>query len=141
MTIHGKDSYFSLEDSGAATLRNLSPYINTLTWSRSQDNHDTSCYGNEGRTFVSGLTNGTISLGGFWDKTALVGSATVLDGLIDLDTLTLGFEYGPEGNTATQVKYSGECILTSFEYSAPVGDLVSFTASLQISGVVTKGTF
>lgn len=141
MTIHGKDTYFSLEDSGGATLRNLSPYVNSVSYSRQNDTHDSTVYGAEGHTFVTGLTNGTITVAGFWDKTALVGSATVFDGLLDLDTPTLTFEYGPEGNTATQVKYTGECILQSLDYSSPVADLVSFSAVLQISGTVTKTTF
>ena len=54
---------------------------------------------------------------------------------------TVSFEYGPEGSTSTRVKYSGECILTSYETSAGVGDVVSFTASFQISGAVTRGTW
>jgi len=137
---HGKDSVFLLEDSGAATLRNISPYVSSLDFNQSNDTHDTSTFGAEGHTFTTGLTNGTISLAGFWDKTASVGSATVLDGLVGLDTSTLGFEYYPEGNTTGNVKYSGECILQDLSYSSPVADLVSFTATLQISGSVTKGT-
>src|SRR5437868_2716837 len=134
MALHGKDTYFSLEDSAGSTLRNLSPYVNSVEFSRSNDTHDNTTFGAEGHTFQTGLTNGTISIAGFWDKTALVGSATVLDSLLDLDTPTLTFEYGPEGNTATNVKYTGECILQDFSYSSPVADLVSFTATLQITG-------
>lgn len=140
-TIHGKDTAFSLEDSGAATLRILDPYLNSVAFARSNDNHDVTCYGAEGHVWTTGLTNGTITLGGFWDKTPLVGTATVLDGLMDLDTVTLGFEYGPEGRTTGLVKYSGECVLASLDYSSPVADLVSFSATLQISGSVTKGTW
>lgn len=141
MAIHGKDSYFSLEDSGGSTLRNLSPHINNVTFSRSNDTHDTTTYGQEGHTFIAGLTNGTISVDGFWDDTASTGSATVLDSLVGLDAVTLGFEYGPEGNANGAVKYSGECILASLDYADPVADLVTFSAQLQISGTVTVGTF
>lgn len=141
MAIHGKDAYFSLEDSVASTLRNISPYLTGVDFSQENDTHDTTAYGAEGHTFIAGLTNGTITLTGFWDKTASVGSATVLDSLVGLDSVTLGFEYGPEGNTAGLTKYSGECILQSLDYSTPVADLVTFTATLQISGSVAKGTF
>lgn len=141
MAIHGKDSYFSLEDSAGTTLRDLSVTINNVQFSRQNDTHDTTTYGSEGHTFITGLTNGKITLSGFWTKTASTGAATVLDGLVGLDTITLGFEYGPEGNTATNVKYSGECILESLDYSDPVADLVSYQAVLQITGDVTKGTF
>lgn len=141
MALHGKDTYFSLEDSAGTTLRNLSPYVNSVEYSRSNDTHDNTTFGAEGHTWQTGLTNGTITIAGFWDKTALVGSATVFDSLLDLDTPTLTFEYGPEGNTSGLVKYTGECILQDLSYSSPVADLVSFSATLQISGTTTKGTF
>lgn len=140
-TYHGKDSYFSLEDSAASTLRNLSTNTTSVTFSRQNDTHDTTTYGQEGHTFVGGLTNGKINWEGFWDDTASTGSATVLDSLVGLDGVTLGFEFGPEGNTAGNVKYSGECVLESLDYSAPVADLITASATLQISGTVTVGTF
>lgn len=141
MAIHGKDTAFSLEDSAASTLRILDPYLNNVAFSRQNDTHDNSVFGVEGHTFTTGLTNGTITIDGFWDKTASTGSATVLDSLMDLDTVTLGWEYGPEGRTAGLVKYAGECVLASLDYSSPVADLVTFTAQLQISGTPTKGTW
>lgn len=141
MAIHGKKTAFSLEDSSASTLRILDPYLNNVAFSRSNDTHDDTVFTKEGHTFQTGLTNGKITIDGFWDKTASTGAATVLDGLVGLDTTTLGFEYGPEGRTAAQVKYSGECILESLDYSSPVADLVTFTATLQISGDVTKGVW
>jgi hypothetical protein len=141
LTIHGKDAYFSLEDSAGSTLRNLSSQLTNITFGRSNDQHDTTTFGQEGHTWIAGLTQGTINLDGFWDKTASTGSATVLDSLVGLDTLTLGFEYGPEGNTNGNVKYSGECILNTVDYATPVADLVTFTATLAISGTVTVGTF
>lgn len=140
-TIHGKDAAFLIEDSAASTLRDISSQLTSISFSRSNDNHDTTTFGKEGHTFSNGLTNGTITLEGFWDKTATTGSATVLDSLVGLDALTVGWEYGPEGSTSTNVKYSGECVLSSLDFSEPVADLVTFTCTLQISGDVTKGTF
>ncbi len=141
MAIHGKDSYFSIEDSAASTLRNISPYVTSVDFNQENDTHDTTTYGAEGHTFLVGLTNGTIVVNGLWDKTASTGSNTVIQSLVGLDAVTVGFEYGPEGNTGTNVKYSGECVLESYSQSAPVADLVSFTATFRISGSVTQGTF
>lgn len=141
MAIHGKDAAFLLEDSTGTTLRNLGPYLTGVDFSMENDTHDSTTLGDEAHEYIAGLTNATITLNGFWDKTALVGSATVLDSLLGLDAVTVGFEYGPEGNTATNVKYSGECILQSLDYSSPVADLVTFTATLQVSGAITKGAF
>ena len=141
MAIHGKDAAFLLEDSAGTTLRNIGPYLTSVDFSMENDTHDTTTLGDEAHEYITGLTNATITLNGFWDKTATVGSATVLDTLFGLDAVTVGFEYGPEGNTSTNVKYSGECILQSLDYSSPVADLITFTATLQVSGAVTKGTF
>lgn len=140
MSIHGKDSYFGVEDSAGTTLRNLTPYINSIDFNQENDTHDDTTMGQEGHTFRAGLTNGSITISGVWDKTATTGSNTVLQSLVGLET-TVGFEYGPEGNTAGMVKKSGECVLSSYAESAPVADLVTFTASFQISGSVTAGVF
>ena len=141
MAIHGKDTAFSLEDSAGTTLRIIDPYLTNVAFSRENDTHDTTTFGKEGHTFIAGLTNGTITIDGFWDKTADVGLATVLDALVGLDTITLAWEYGPEGRTAGLVKYSGECILGSVDHTSSVADLVTTTASLQITGDVTKGVW
>ena len=141
MATHGKDSVFSIEDSAATTLRDLSSQLTNVAFSRSNDNHDNTAFGSEGHTFQNGLTNGTITLTGWADTTASTGTLTVLDSLVGLDSITVGWEYGPLGSVTGAVKYTGECVLTSLDVSDPVADLVSFTCQLQISGDVTKGTY
>jgi hypothetical protein len=138
--MHAKDGALLLEDSAASTLRNISDQLTNIGFSRQNDTHDTTTFGKEGHTFIAGLTNGTITIDGWWDKTASTGSATVLDSLMGLDAVTLGWEYMPEGNVNGNVKYSGECVLASLDFTQPVADLISFSATLQISGDVTKGT-
>lgn len=137
---HGKDSYFAVEDSAASTLRNISPYVKSVDFNRSQDANDTTTKGAEGKTYRPGLTDGEIRLTGLWDDTASTGSYTVLSSLMDLE-ITVGFEWGPEGNGSGAVKYSGECVLTQYDEGSPVDDMVAFTATLRISGTVTVGTF
>lgn len=137
---HGKDSYFSVEDSGATTLRNITPYVKTVDFNRSNDANDTTTKGSEAKTYRPGLTDGEIRLTGLWDDTANTGSYTVLASLLGIET-SVGFEYGPEGNTTGMVKYSGECVLTQYDEASPVDDMVAFTATLKISGDVTVGTF
>lgn len=140
MTTHGRSAYFAVEDSAASTLRTLSAYITSVEFNEGNDQHDNTTYGQAGHTFANGLRSGTFTVNGFWDKTASVGAATVLDSLLGIST-TVGFEVGPEGNTTGFVKYSGECNLVSRAYSVPVADLITFTATFNISGVATKSTF
>lgn len=134
MAIHGKDAHFTYSS------QDLSAHLTSIDFSQQNDSHDNTTFGDEGHEFVGGLTNGTITLNGFWDDTATTGSATVLDALVGSDS-PVAFEFGPAGNGSGEVKYSGSALLTSLDYSDPVADLVTFTASLQISGSVTKGTF
>lgn len=137
---HGKDSYFSVEDSAGATLRNLTTYITDVTETLSQDVAETTTKGQTPKTYVQGHTSATISISGRWDNTASTGPDVVLRSLIG-DTGTVGFEFGPEGNTAADIKYSGECICTSYEISSPLADVVGFTADFQVTGAVTVGAF
>lgn len=140
MPLHGKSSYFALDDS-TGTVRNISPYVTDVTFEQDNDSHDTTTFGQNGHTFIAGLTNGTITVNGLWDKTALVGSNTVIQGLIGQNATTFTFTYGPEGNATGKVSKSGECILVSYSETDPVADLVKFSAKLQITGTVTASTF
>lgn len=141
MPLHGHKSYFALEDSAGTTLRNISPYVTSVTFAQNNDTHDTTTFGQEGHTYIVGLTDGKITIVGLWDKAALVGSDTVFQSLIGYETNTMTFNYGPEGNTAGQKLKSGECVLESYTEADPIADLVTFTAVLQISGSVTVTTF
>lgn len=137
---HGMVSYFAVEDSAGTTLRNLTTYITDIEFPFSQDVAETTTKGQTAKTYVQGHTDATISINGRWDNTATTGPDAVLSGLVG-DTGTVGFEFGPEGNTAGDIKYSGECILTSYQVSSPLSDVVGFSAEFQITGAVTKGTF
>lgn len=132
--VHGKDSVFTL-DSAALTA-----YLTDVAFNNSVDMAETSVMGLEAKTYLSGLSDGTISLTGRYDSTAVSGPDVKLNGLVGLDT-PVTFEYGPEGGTTGKVKYSGSCFLTAYNVSSPLGDIVAFTAELQITGAVVKGTY
>lgn len=140
MSYHGKDSYFAVEDGVGSTLRAISPYITSVNFNQGNDQHDNTTQGAQGHTAQNGLTNGSIVVNGLYDKTAVTGSDTVLQSLIGIEA-TVGFEFGPEGNANGMTKKSGECNLETYALSAPVADLVAFTANFNISGSVTVGTF
>lgn len=137
---HGKDTYFAVEDSAGTTLRDLSTYLTSCDVSRANDVHDNTTFGKEAHTYAGGLSGGTITIAGLYDKTAVTGPHIVLRSLVGHET-PVSWEYGAEGNTVGQLKESGECVLTSYDTSAPVADLVSFTASFNISGPIVDGTF
>lgn len=118
----------------------ISPYVNSVEFERDNDVLDSTCYGSGAHTFVGGLVTGKITVQGLWDKTATVGSQTVFAALVGVSSTT-AFIWGPESTTTGNVKYSGTFVLESYAESSPVADLVSYTATLQISGAVTVGVF
>jgi hypothetical protein len=135
--VHGKSAVFKLDDSGA-TLRDLSAYLNDISLSRDIETAETTTFGVAGsaKTYIVGLSDATFSISGLFDATADGYLAGVLG-----QTATLSFEYGPAGSSAGLVKYSGECIMTSYEVSAAVGDAVQASADFQVTGAITRGTW
>jgi hypothetical protein len=132
---HGKAAVFKIDDSGG-TLRNISDALNSISFPREAEVLETTSFGSSDRTYIVGFKNGTISIEGSFDATY----DGYLAGVLGQDA-TLSFEYGPEGSTSTYTKYTGECILTSYESTAGIGDVVSISAEFQISGAVTRGTY
>lgn len=137
---HGRFSHFAVEDAAGTTLRTLTTFLTDVTFSQEQDEAQSTTKGQTWETYVQGHTRATITLTGRFDNTATTGPDAVLAGLV-ADTGTVGFEWGPEGNTAGDIKYSGECFLTAFEHGSPLADMVGFTATFRVSGVVTRGVF
>lgn len=134
---HGKAAVFKLDDSGG-TLRDLSSYLNDVSMPRDIETAETTTFGVSGsaKTYITGLTDATISISGLFDATA----DGYLAGVVG-QAATLSFEYGPTGSTVSMIKYTGECILTSYEVSASVGDSVQASADLQVTAAVTRTTW
>lgn len=131
--VHAKGTVFKIDDDGDS-LTDISSYVNNVDVSWEIDTPETTTFGKDDRTYIAGLKNATISISGFWDST--------LDGVIagqpGLSTL-LDFEYGPQGSTG--VKYSGDCILTSYNPGSPVDGVATFSADYQVTGAVGVGTW
>lgn len=134
MPLHGKNLQITVG------THDISPYCTEVDLERDNDTHDTTTYGQTGHTFIAGLTNGKLTINGLWDKTASVGSFTVLSALVGVQAPT-AFVYGPEGSTTGNIKISGTAVLESYAETAPVADLVKFTAVMQISGALTQGVY
>lgn len=135
--VHGKSAVFKLDDSGG-TLRDLSSYLDDLGFPRDIETAETTTFGVSGgaKTYITGLNDATISISGKFDSTA----DGYLAGVIG-QAATLSFEYGPEGSAGGKVKYLGECIMTSYEVSASVGDVVTASADFQVTGQITRTTW
>jgi len=132
---HGKSTSFKV-DNAAGTLTDISTSLTDVSFPRSVETAETTAFGASAKTYIVGLSDSTVSVSGNFDATVDAHLATVLG-----QSATLSFEYGPEGTTAGQVKYTGEAIMTSYEKSGAVGDVVTFSSELQVTGAVTRSTF
>ena len=132
--VHGKSSVLKLDNS-SGSLTDISALVNNVDFPETADVAETSVLGASNKTYIVGLKDATISLSGLFDATA-----DAIFGAVVGQTATLSFEYSPEGTASGKIKYTGECILTNYAMSSPVGDVVAYSADLQVSGAVTRGT-
>ena len=135
-----KVSKFRIDDTGGV-LRDISAYITEvrgLPGPRALN--EVTALGDSGVRFIPGLEEVTITISGMFDNTATSGPDAVL-GPIRTHTSAVDFEYGPKGAGTGDVKYSGTCWLVSYELRSRVGNLVEWSARLQVEGTVPRGTF
>lgn len=129
-----------LHGKGTAVLFNeydLSSYFNDAGVTRNVETAETTAFGNNSKTYIIGLMDGTLSLSGMFDGTA---------GAIDA---VLAGVLGTENAAVTTVLYNGASIgnrvqlaqteVTSYDVSAPVGDVVAASTELQADGGVDNG--
>ena len=132
--VHGKSVDFAIDDTSGSS-RNISDTVNSVDFPETTETADTTAFGSSSRSFIVGLESATISISGLWDST--------VDGYIKGGTepSSRSFIYGPAGSTGGNVKYTGVCIMTNYSISSPVGDVVTFSIDLQVTGAVTRGTY
>lgn len=132
--VHGKGSVFTIAS------KELTSYLDSVELNISGDTAESTTLGATAKSYLAGVPDSTISISGKYDSTATTGPDAVLQGLVGSDTAS-AFEYGPEGGDTGDVKYSGDCFMTGYKVTSPVGDVVAFTADFQCTGAITKGTY
>ena len=135
-----KVSKFLIDDTGG-TQRDLSAYITEVRGLPGRRAlNEVTALGDSGARFIPGLEDVTVRLGGLFDDTATSGLDAVL-GPLRTHTSAVDFEYGPEGSSTGDVKYSGTCWVVSYDLRSRVGNLVEWAATLQVESIVSRATF
>ena len=131
--VHGKSTDFALDDTGGSS-RSLANTLTDVSFPQTIDTAETTAFGSSNKSYIVGLKDTTISISGLWDAT--------IDGYLSgTEPASRSFIYGPAGSTSGYVKYTGEAIMTKYAVSNPVGDVVTFSIDLQVTGAVTRGTY
>lgn len=136
----GAVSWFAL-DNAAGTLTVIQPYLDDTTVPQTSETLEVTAFGTVSKAFITGLTDGdTISISGPYDVT-IHSHLTGLKAAQAAGTTSHSFMWGPGGSVSAQAKVNGECLLASYELSSGVAGRVEWSASLQVTGSVTNGTF
>ena len=135
-----KVSKLRIDDTGAVQ-RDLSAYVTEvrgLPGPRALN--EVTALGDSGARLIPGLEDVSIRVNGLFDDTATSGPDAVL-GPLRTHTSAVDFEYGPEGTDTGDVKYSGTCWVVTYDLRSRVGNLVEWSATFQVEGTVSRGTF
>lgn len=134
---HGKVSKFTIDDVGE-TLRDLTAYVTDVSDDLSHDMAECTAKGDGAKTYAAGHYGGTISISGRYDDAATSGPDVVLAGLVVQDEAR-DFEVAYGGATGLRAM-TGTAFVSAYSRSSPLAGMVDFTATLQVTGVLTHGT-
>jgi len=128
-------------DNAAGAVQNVSTYGDNFTFPHTVEMLDTTTFGSSVKRFIPGLAGGdTLTVSGPLDVTL----HSQIAGMLAAQAAgTAGFSilYGPGGSVASQAKQSAEVYVASYETSSSVSGRAEFSASLQVDGAVTHGTW
>jgi hypothetical protein len=127
---HGKQTSVLLNGT------DMSPFLNEATSTQEIETAETTTFADQDKTYIVGLSDGTISTSGLFDQSAGASDA-VLSGLIATEDNT--FTVLPEGAVAGRRAVVANGQMTSYEVSSPVGDVVSISAEIQADGGLYHG--
>ncbi len=127
--VHGKDTVLLVNSV------DLSAFVKSSDFNASADTHDVTTYGQSGHKYQSGLTDGTYDFEGMFDNGASGTPETTLRPLLG-DSSGVACEFRPEGTGTGLSEFSFTGVLETFNTSDPVDDMVTFSASIKISGAV-----
>lgn len=132
----GTTSAFYLANA-ANSLQNLSAYADNLGLPQSTEQLDVTTFASSSKNFIPGLQDGdTLTMSGPYD----VVIHTHLTTAKNAGSL-LGFIFGPGGSVASQARTAGSVYVANYSVTTGVGGRVEYSASLQVTGALSNGTF
>ena len=117
----------------------LSTYVTSVTLSQSADSLETTAMGDTARTFIAGLTNGTIDIDFNADFAASKTEATIYP-LVGTTTAVV-VKPVAASVSATNPSYTLNVIVNEWDtLNGSIGELATHSVSWQIAGAITKAT-
>lgn len=117
--------------------KDLSVYGTSCEYQLKADALDCTTFGQDTKVFSGGLKESSMKIEGHYDDTATTGPRSVLEPLVGS---TAEMIYKPEGAGTGSPTRTWDCLLTSYTETAPVADMIKFSAQFQGSGTVAVTT-
>lgn len=127
--VHGRNTYISIDSN------DISAYVKNSEFSQDKDTHDTTTYGVDNKTYISGLGDQTFSADGVYDDTTS-GPHDVIQPLLDAGA-AVTLVYRPEGTGTGLPERSVSVIVSSYVETSPVDDVTTWSMECQCTGAVT----
>lgn len=132
----------SVHSKGTITTLNgddMSQFANSFEFSRELDTHEDTRFGMNSKSYKGGLRDGTASVEGFYDNAVAPNPRSIFRTALN-NGVTVPMVYRPEGTGSGRPTSTVQVLVTKYDESAPVGDLITFSAEIQFSGDITDAT-
>lgn len=117
----------------------FSANLNSVELALTADELETTAFGSTFRTRIGGLKTGTVTLNFMQDFGAGSVDVTLNPLLGTIATVVIQSASGTV--TATQPKYTAECLVTQYSpFASSVGDIATLSVTWPTTGTVTRGT-
>jgi hypothetical protein len=128
--VHGKGTVHTLN------AVDLSAFATEVDWTQTADKHDVTTFGATAHAYQGGLLDGTATLKGVYDNGA-TGPGKTIRPLIGT---VVALVYEPEGIATTKPVHTVNVLVTSYDETAPVADMIKWTCQLQFTGPVVDSS-
>lgn len=118
----------------------IAPWTTQSELKRAADKSEVTAYGSVGHEYADqqGLFAHQFTCSGWYDKTATTGTEAVLGAVVGHN---LAIVWGPEGSTTGAPKHSFTGHLDDFTMTAPVADIVKWSATFTVSGAIADAVY
>lgn len=125
---HSKDTVIILGGN------DISEFCNTSSLERSATSHDVTTYGKDAKVKQGGLKDGSTSIGGWYDNTA-AGPHDIIDPMVGT---VVEMIRRPEGTGSGLPQQTVDVLVQNYVETAPIDDIIQWTAALELSDDVVS---
>ena len=124
-----KNAILYLDNVGGGTVTSdVSAYLTGITFNESGNVIDTATFGDVYKEYIRGQADLTFSIEGIYDPYM----GTLLFGLGTASS-TVSWVFYPQGVATGQLRYGGECFLTSSSVPSSLDEAVTYSAEFQVT--------